>query len=148
MGGDFELLGRCRAEELERRLAKKMENKSDQFEVIPHEILHKDLSDGGYCTDAIRYDPGNTWAYVLRAFRYSAYGNYAKAVEDYHQLGIPLACFVISKTAQLRRDEQVVAELSQGSKLYVTKADGEWLWARFTHGDELKGGWIHQKHVD
>ena len=110
---------------------------------------HGDIMEAiDYCNDAIRYDPGNTCAHILRASCHSAYGNLAKAVEGYNNLGIPLPCFVISKTAQLKIGDEIVAELSQGSKLYVTKAEGEWLSARFTQGEDVKEGWIHQTDVD
>ena len=101
-----------------------------------------------YCTDSIRRDPGNTWAHILRASCYSAYGDFAKALEDYKQLGIPLPCHVSAKTAELKLGDEVTATVSWGDKLYVTKAKGEWLWVDSLGNDQAKEGWIHQKHVE
>lgn len=101
-----------------------------------------------YCTDAVRRDPGNTWAYILRATCYCSYGDFAKALKDYRQLGIPLPCHVSAATAQLKNDDKVTATVSRGDRLYVTKANGEWLWAESVGGDQIKKGWILKEHVE
>ncbi len=101
-----------------------------------------------YCNDSIRYDPANIWAHVLRASCYCAYGDFTKALEDYKKLGIPLPCSVSAKKSQLKMGPDVVVELQQGDRLYITKAKGEWLWAQYREGNVTKEGWIDQKDVE
>lgn len=99
-----------------------------------------------YCDDALAMDPQNRWAKVLRACTHCRLRNFAKALEDYAALGVPLPCHARSK-ANLMKGKTKTGSVLPGDVLYVTTINGDWLWVDGIAGDEEARGWIQEKHV-
>lgn len=99
------------------------------------------------CTEAIRLDPNNGWAYIWRGFLYRKKGDIEKAMHDYKKLGIPLPCYVYSRTAELKLGDKVVATLSRRDIVYVTKANGDWFWVKGAGEASDSSGWIHKSDI-
>jgi len=98
--------------------------------------------------EAVSREPDKPQAYLRRGQVYRQMGDFAKALADYQKAGKPLEVEIATEQASLRVENEVVATLSKGDVLKVTRINGEWLWAEPTGGSRAsKPGWVQQQHV-
>jgi len=99
-----------------------------------------------YCDNAAAMDPENRWALALRGCIHCRLRDFAKAVEDYSHLGIPLPCHAKQKT-DLKQGSATTATVLPGDVLYVTTVKGDWLWVDAVGSDKSKRGFIHKNYA-
>lgn len=99
-----------------------------------------------YCNAAAAMDPENRWAKVLRALAHCQRKDFAKAIEDYAELGIPLPCRAAVET-NLMAGAKATTTVRPSDVLYVTNVKDDWLWVSSVAGDNTAQGWIKQANV-
>jgi len=117
---------------------------------------------------AVRGEPQNPFAILLRALVYTMQDDFDKALADYRKLGLtlPVKRRMYLGDGEERIDEvvlrdgdQVVCKVDHFDPLEVTRIQGEWLWVEVSDKfrepissppDERnmgKQGWVLRKHV-
>ena len=111
------------------------------------------------CNEAIRLEPDNECACLLRGMAYELVDDFQKSMADFRKVGIAMPLEVKSsypkRPIELKIGGKVVGTVESGDDLNVTKVDGNWLWVESSSGyrdSETRfsntRGWIHKQHVE
>lgn len=98
-------------------------------------------------TQAIRVKPDDKMAYQGRRDAYRKMRDFSKALADCETAGLRLIVEVVSDTAPLQVEEQVVATANRGQRLYVMKIHEDWLWIESLSLFGTTRGWVRQSDV-
>jgi uncharacterized caspase-like protein len=95
----------------------------------------------------LEQDPENKPGHQKRGSAYLAQNDLTKAMIDYKLGGLPLPARVLPRHAELKLGTESRGTVSQGQTVYVTQANGDWLWVASVDGREGLRGWIRKDAI-
>jgi len=99
------------------------------------------------CDEAIRLEPENESAYLLRGLAYRKKNDLTRALADFRKAGKSMQLRVTSRSAQLKEGTKVIATLAYGETLNITKINGDWLRVDSIGDQDGKRGWINKDAI-
>jgi len=95
---------------------------------------------------AITLAPESKIAHTGRALAYAGQGDWKRAIRDAKKAGQYGVSCRVTKATTLRSGTRTIAKTAAGTRVWVTTANDDWLWATLKTDSKTKG-WIEKQYL-